>query len=457
MKKRYGIALLAAAVPLLAWFTFHRSGIGEEKFRKVWSGRTFEAETQVDPLPAESAATPGYDVERVWSGQDDWEPALAVDRGTNRVYQLTTRFSGPKPCASCPLPAIVFRRSTDGGASWGSDQFLAVTAKRQADPEIEASGNGVLYAAFLNGWDLAFTKSSNSGKTWTKPLIVAGVRNPAGYADKPIVAVSADGVHVYIGFNAGDAYVFSSHNAGRTFSAPVRISHTGRTWFHTGGAVGPDRNVYFSTTDFGSDYQGDANIRFLKSTDLGKTWTVTLVDTSREQPECSSVPGCYFGFIGPSAAMAVDPAGKIMIAYHANNVAGTPQKMYVRTSFDGVHWTPRKQLSVGAATVNNAFPALAAGVSSGDFRVAWQDDRNGALTAWNTWVRRTRDGGMTWGPAVRLSNKPTGAPYKTSAGFAFPYGDYFEMAVAADGRNHFIWGEGASYNGPGGCWYTRGN
>lgn len=286
--------------------------------------------------------------------------------------------------------------------------------------------------------------------------MVAGVRTQGGYADKPIVAVSANGVHVYIGYNAGDGYVVSSHNSGRTFGAPVRTSRTGRTWFHTGGAVASDGAAYFSTTDFGPNYHGDAHVSFLQSHDFGKTWKATLVDTSREQPGCSSVPGCYLGFIGPSAAMAVDSAGLIMIVYHANNVAGAPQKMYVRTSFDGVHWSPRKQISVASQLVNNAFPAVAAGTASGDFRVAWQDDRNGELTVWNTWYRRTRDGGSTFGPAVRLSNSASGAPYKKTNGFSFPYGDYFEMGVSADGRNYFIWGEGASYEGPGGSWYTRG-
>ena len=426
-----------------------------EKDKKVWTGRSFARETHVDRFPSASPVAPGFDVERVWSGHDDWEPAIAVDRSSQYVYQLTTRFTGPHPCSGCPLPAIVFRSSSDAGATWSADQFLAATGKRQADPEIEVA-DGVLYVAFLNGWDLGFTKSSDHGKTWSKPMMVAGVRTQGGYADKPIVAVSANGVHVYIGFNAGDGYVVASYNSGRTFSPPVRTSRTGRTWFHTGGAVGPDGAVYFSTTDFGSNYHGDAHISFLQSHDFGKTWKVTLVDTSREPPECSSVPGCYFGFIGPSAAMAVDPAGMIMIVYHANHVAGTPQKMYVRTSSDGVHWSPRKQISVASEKVDNAFPAVAAGSSSGDFRVAWQDDRNGALAVWNTWYRRTRDGGSTFGPAVRLSNSASGAPYKKNNGFSFPYGDYFEMGVSADGRNYFIWGEGASYEGPGGSWYTRG-
>ncbi len=246
---------------------FEKTLQDEEKDKKVWSGRTFEKETVVEPLPSASLETPGFDLERVWSGQDDWEPAIAADPISPYVYQLTTRFSGPKPCSSCPLPAITFRRSADGGATWSPDQFLAITGKRQADPEIEVSANGTIYAAFLDGGGLSFTTSSNHGKSWTKSISLPGIGTNPRYADKPIVAVSSNGKHVYIGFNAGDSYVSTSHNSGKTFSNPVRTSTSPRTWFHTGGAVGPDGTVYFSTTDFGSGYQGDANVRFLKSTD----------------------------------------------------------------------------------------------------------------------------------------------------------------------------------------------
>ena len=161
------------------------------------------------------------------------------------------------------------------------------------------------------------------------------------------------------------------------------------------------------------------------------------------------------GFFGPSAALAIDSEGTIMLAYNAGDIAGAPQRMWMRASPDGVNWGTREEISNGSLTVNNAFPALAAGRSIGDFRLAWQDDRNGSATAWNTWYRRTTDGGNTWTEAVRVSVQPGGASYKAAAGYAFPYGDYFEVAVDVEGRTHLIWGAGASYSGPGGTWYTR--
>jgi BNR-Asp box repeat len=182
---------------------------------------------------------------------------------------------------------------------------------------------------------LGVTRSKDRGKTWTRVFNLPGIGTNPRNSDKPIIAMSSDGKHVCIGFNARNSYVSAPHNFGKNFSLLVKTSSTNRTFFHTGGGVAADGTVYFSTTDFGSGYQGDSNVRFLKSTDRGKTWITTLVDTSREVAGCSSIAGCYFGFLGPSAAMAIDAAGKIMIAYHANNVAGTPQRMYIRTSLDG--------------------------------------------------------------------------------------------------------------------------
>ncbi len=85
--------------------------------RKVSSGRSYLATTVVERAPSASATPSGFDAERVWSGHDDWEPAIGVDPNSSFVYQLTTRYSGPPACKSCPLPVIVFRASADGGST----------------------------------------------------------------------------------------------------------------------------------------------------------------------------------------------------------------------------------------------------------------------------------------------------------------------------------------------------
>ena len=100
---------------------------------------------------------------------------------------------------------------------------------------------------------------------------------------------------------------------------------------------------------------------------------------------------------------------------------------------------------------------------SGDFRVVWQDDRRtkkpkktNQTRWWNTWYRRTTDGGVTWSKPIRLSNRGDSTLYNSQRGYGFPYGDYLWMAVDGEDINHVVWGAGESYNGNGGTWFTSG-
>lgn len=427
------------------------------KDKKSTSGYSFEKETFVRQSPAASQLSAAWNQEAAWSAYDDWEPAIAADRSSSWVYQMTTRYNGPAPCKGCPMPVIIFRSSSNGGASWNADKFLNVSKKKQNDPEIEVASDGAIYAVWLDDYTpgIKFTKSTNRGATWSTPIQFTGKGLKPSWNDKPILAISSNGQHVYIAMNASDSYVAASHNYGATFSPLVKTSNDTRYWFHTAGAVANNGTVYFAAVDYSQDYTGDSYINVLKSTD-GSNWTTTRVDTSKEMPPCAWSAGCYLGFFGPTAGLAVDGNGSIMLAYNAGDVAGGPQKLWMRTSTNGTSWSARTELSNGSSAVNNVFPVVAAGTSAGDFRVAWQDDRNGSTAAWNTWYKRTGNGGATWSGDLRISDQTSGAPYKSAAGYVFPYGDYFEMAVDGAGKNHAIWGEGISYTGPGGTWYTSG-
>ena len=402
----------------------------------------------------------GFDLERRWSGHDDWEPATAVDPNGGTVYQMTTRYNGPPPCPTCPLPALIFRRSLDGGATWEPDQFLAQTQRSQNDPQIAVDANGTVHVAWLHDYvpGVTYQQSHDGGQSWSAPILVAPQDGePPQWSDRPVLLISPDGMDVYVAFNARASYVAASHDGGLSFAPPVRTSSVLRYWFHSGGAVAADGTAYVAAASYRSDYTGNSRLYVLRSTDGGASWDTKLVDVSAEMPACDWSPGCYLGFLGPSMGLAVDRVGTVLVAYHAGISPQSPQQLYIRASEDGgLTWSERRQISSQDPAVNNAFPAVAAGPAPDDFRVIWQDDRIREQTGWNTWYRRTTDGGQTWSLPVRLSNQPFGASYKDWAGYAFPYGDYLELEVGDDGTNYAIWGEGGSYDGPGGTWYTRG-
>jgi hypothetical protein len=408
----------------------------------------------VHQLHAQAAATAtGFDSERLWGTGDDWEPAIAVDPSSSYVYQATTRYGGPKACASCSDPAIIVRASSDGGSTWGPDTYICAckNVKAQNDPQLAVASDGTIYAAWLNDYQpgVVFSKSTNHGATWSTPKSVEG--KSLSFSDKPILAISPTGKDVYIAFNASDSYVVASHDFGATWGTRVKTNSDSLYWFAEGGAVAPNGSIYFSESAENQSATGQVKLAVLRSTNSGASWTTTFIDTSEQQPTCTAA-GCTNDFLGPQAMLSVDSAGKVLVAYTLNTTAGAPKALYVRTSTDGATWSAQQQLN---GLGDSGFPVVSHGPAAGDFRVAWQDNRNGA-NAYNTWYTRTTNGGGTWSTAVRLSDLGSGAPYKTAAGYAFPYGDYFEMETAPSGVNYVIWSEGTSYVGPGGSWYTRG-
>ncbi len=414
-----------------------------------------QAEARPAP-PTRFAPAAGWQSETVWNAaQNDWEPAIATDPSSNYVYQATTRYGGPKACSACPGTAIIVRTSSDSGVTWGADHYLCAckNVKAQNDPVLAVSTAGVVYAVWMNDYNpgVVFAKSSDHGATWTAPISVKG--SGLSFTDKPWLAISPSGQDVYVAFNSSDSYVVASHNYGASFGARIKTNTDTRYYFAEGGAVAPNGNVYFSESAENQSATGTVQLVLVKSTNGGSTWTQSVVDTSQQQPACTA-PSCGADFFAPSASLDVDTAGEILLAYSANDVALANKTLYVRTSTDaGVTWSARTD--IGQNSGDDGFPSVEAGAAAGDFRVAWQDSRNGA-GAWNTWYRRTTNGGSTWAGQVKLSDASAGASYKTANGYEFPYGDYMDLAVNAAGQNFVIWGEGPNYVGPGGTWFTRG-
>jgi len=70
-----------------------------------------------------------------------------------------------------------------------------------------------------------------------------------------------------------------------------------------------------------------------------------------------------------------------------------------------------------------------------------------------------RDGLVVAGGSTVLSqsvvSNDAGYPYQSRAGFDFPYGDYFRMALDPAGKLHAAWGESPSYRDRGNVWVAN--
>lgn len=411
---------------------------------------------------ATAAAAPkrGFALEQLFSSGNDWEPDVATDPSSSYVYMVTTGLEA-KACQQCSQPSIIYRVSPDGGATWGPVGFVCglecrsnnIAGPWQFDPVVRVSNDGTVYVVWLDNWNPGpqLSKSSDHGQTWTRPVIAGN--SGSGWADKPWMAISPDGKDVYVAFNHGDPYISVSHDYGQTFTTPLRLTPSTNKLFYypESGVVAPDGSVYFSMSVETAFGDGPVQLVVVKSTDQGASWTINPVDSSQESPGCS-LPSCITDEYQAQIVMDVDSAGTLMVAYMKNTQAGQAKVFYSRTSTDGVLWSaPTLVNNVG----DSNFPVIVHGPSSGDFRVVWQDDRNGP-SAWNTYYKRTTNGGRTWSNEVLLSGLGSGAPYKSPDGYQFPYGDYFGIATDRAGTNYVIWGEGTGRSTTGGSWFTSG-
>jgi hypothetical protein len=415
--------------------------------------------------PSLASAVDDFYPEQRWGTDTNnyWEPTIAADPspGSSMVYQLTTDLSKKQ---------ILFRSSSDGGYTWSSSIQVCVYPGTawQYDPQIKVANGGVIYVVCLNNYDkpgVVFTKSHNFGESWTYPIPLDG---QLGYSDKPELLVSPSGEDVYVAFNSKqNLYVAESHNSGDTFTDPVLATNEKLWYYPYGGAIAPNGTVYFavagesgSATDVNKQ-TGPSRIELVSSSYLSKTWTTTYFDTGQAGEPCQG-PHCYPDFFAPQDAIAIDSTGKMVFVYTRNDTPLGPASLYLSRSTDGKKWTtPVLFDSQCNNACNNTSPALEVGPMPGDFRIVWQDNRNGptAPTAWNTWYARSMNQGQTWSEVTRISNLDTGANYKTigqyGGGYQFPYGDYLGFSVDSSGVNHVIWGEGTGIYTGGGTWYTR--
>src|SRR3954464_6531397 len=365
---------------------------------------------------AAAAPAPGWTGEQVVSPTaDDWEPAIAADPNSPFVYLETTRYTGPTACGNqCPLPYIMLKVSSDGGATWGPDRYICTCTKvgAQADPIIEVVPNtGAVYAVFMNGFNVFFTKSTDHGATWSTPAKTYG---KVSWNDKPILATSDNGQDIYVSFNGptgGDLYVVQSHDAGATWTHPIVVDSS-LHFFAFDGDVLPNGNVVFSESSLdysgpGGSLVGQSQIDVIRSTNKGASWTNSVVDTVELSPVCTAA-GCPDDYYPGHTAISADASGNLVLLYDGATTSHGNDTIWSRRSTDaGATWSTRQPLSTGGEMGD--FPAVESR-GSGDVRAWYMQTSGGNFDAWNVWYRSSTDGGLTWAAPVKISDVTSGGP-----------------------------------------------
>jgi len=385
---------------------------------------------------------------------DQWEPAIAADQ-YGHVYVLYPQYGSVPGCPACALPAMTLVVSADNGATWQASREITPHVTGQFDPQIvvDPVDHRTVYASWLqdNNMDAVVAKSVDFGQSWSVVIADRGSED----ADKPSLTVH--GRDVYVTFNREHRIrVASSHDGGVSFtSADVNPALQLVRAIAGGATVDLNQSAFVAWAGYTArdGTSGRVNLYISKSSDGGNTWTTTLMDSAGAPPDCSLFH-CESGYLGAQITMTSDAAGTLYALWNAGKSDKQPERIYFSYSTTGGEtWSVKAEVSSAPSGAEHAFPTISAGVA-GDVRIAWMDTRRAPM--WNVYYRNSTNGGVTWSPEIKLSSYVPGYRYIRGAGFSFPFGDYFSIAIDADGYTQAVWGEGLNFRSPGSIWYARG-
>jgi hypothetical protein len=200
---------------------------------------------------------------------------------------------------------IFIRRSLDGGQTWEPDAITVIAHESTPDipfedkPWIVTDTNGSHAGNLYIGWthftlaasDLFFSRSTDGGKTWSKPIKLSSVsglpRDDNGALEGFHGVVGPDGTLYTIWDDRDGIMMAVSHDGGATFTKDRRIIPAGPGYFGITSVarsngfpqIGMDPrgssgkqggNLYVAWSDYTN---GDVDIFVASSADHGLTWS----------------------------------------------------------------------------------------------------------------------------------------------------------------------------------------
>ncbi len=282
------------------------------------------------------------------------------------------------------------------------DSLGPVEAHGESPPKLAYSGDGALNALYVVpkvvSWKryplaaLRFTRSTDGGKTWSKPVSVT---------DEPAFA-RRHNFHGLLAGADGSLYVsWLDDREGKAAPYLTRSSDGGATWapnrrVGTGDACPCCRTAMATSSDgdlfvaWRAVFSGNVrDIVVARSNDHGLTWTQPV----RAHADDWIYAGCPHA--GPS--IQVDAANRVHIAWWTGR-EGAAGVFYARSVDGGRTFSPPVPLGV-AKFSQPAHVQMALG-RTGEVVVAWDD---GTREVPQIVVRVSRDGGATFGTPERAS------------------------------------------------------
>jgi ethanolamine utilization microcompartment shell protein EutL len=308
----------------------------------------------------------------------------------NNVY-VVSRENITEPPAS---DAIWYRRSTDGGASFsGAVNLRTTTTGSMFEPSLTASGNNVYVVwdddgTASQGSDVLYRRSTDGGASFGSTVNLT--ENTAADAEETAMAASGNNVYVFwsnfVTGSSSDILYKKSTNGGTSFGDTKNLSNTAGSSREPAVAVSGN-NVYVVWRERDST-SGNQEILYRRSTNGGASFS-GAVNLSNS--------------IGLSQLPAIAASGNnVYVVWQDDSlVPGTSDILYKKSTNGGASFGDTKNLSNNAG--NSGSPAIAAS-GNNVYVVWHDNTTQAAGAQFDILYRKSTNGGANFGSTVNLSN-----------------------------------------------------
>lgn len=346
---------------------------------------------------------------------------------------------------------ILFRRSTDSGATWMPTANLSLNPGRSGSPQMLVSGSNIHIIwlqtnAAETSSDVFYRRSIDNGATWGARinLSTSGSLDPFNYIGAPSIKVS--GTNIYVVWldegqsSRGDVFFRRSIDNGGTWKSIVNLSTNAIDSYNPTIAV-LGSHVYVAWKDGYGTFDEPSDISFRRSADNGATWKAKLklsnsgdidrfhqpvigaassnvyvawVSSNAESAilKRSTNNGATFGstkplsgFVGESHALEMDVAGSnvyvTVTSFDTLSSCGFDQSIALNRSTDSGATFSSKTLAEGYISI----PSVAA--SGSNLFVLYSEGEAldcGESGPREVYVLRSTNSGGTFSPRKNLSN-----------------------------------------------------
>ncbi len=253
-----------------------------------------------------------------------------------------------------------------------------------------AASNDTLHVVWhdhrTQGHAIYYTRSIDTGVTWTMPINITDTMGKAIY---PCIAVSGKNIHVVWldtlkGLSA--SYYIHSIDGGNTWSPKMCLDTNTKYW---PSVAASGTNVYVAFNKLFSQTPYNTEIYLARSLDNGTTWSAEQLVSNAN---------------GRSEDQSIEVKGSHIHMSWNDNRTGIMQ-IYSRESYDGgATWANEMQVS-NAVSPNSCYTTMTS-LDGNNVDIVYGQTTS---SAWDVWLRPSSDTGTTWSTGVPITNaNPSG-------------------------------------------------